>query len=91
MRRLWGRVSLPAIVSHRPGYYTQGPCPGQGDCILTIATQATVVPAKAGIQEILTEKSVPATECSGFRLSPERRVYDVIALLTPAGAFSSHC
>ena len=42
--------------------------------------RATVVPAKAGIQEILPEKSEPATEGSGFRLSPERRVYDVIAL-----------
>ena len=35
--------------------------------------RATVVPAKAGIQEILREKSGPATEGSGFRLSPERR------------------
>ena len=49
-----------------------------------MTTQATVVPAKAGIQEILPEKSVPATEGSGFRLSPERRVerlvYAAIAL-----------
>ena len=39
----------------------------------TLTTQATVVPAKAGIQEILREKNVPAIEGSGFRLSPERR------------------
>ena len=37
-----------------------------------------VVPAKAGIQETLPENSVPATERSGFRLSPERRFYDAI-------------
>ena len=46
----------------------------------TRATQATVVPAKAGIQEILREKYVPATEGSGFRLSPERRVYAAVDL-----------
>ena len=45
-----------------------------------MAIQATVVPAKAGIQEILREKSVPATKNSGFRLSPERRVYGAIVL-----------
>ena len=45
-RRRQDRVSLPAIVSHQPGYYTQGPYPGRGDCVLTIATQATVVPAQ---------------------------------------------
>ena len=44
------------------------------------ATHATVVPAKAGIQEILPEKREPATERSGFRLSPERRFYAAIAL-----------
>ena len=44
------------------------------------ATHATVVPAKAGIQEIPREKNGPATGGSGFRLSPERRFYDVIVL-----------
>ena len=37
----------------------------------------TVVPAKAGIQEILPEKSDAITECSGFRLLPERRLLGV--------------
>ena len=46
-----------------------------GNHVLTGATHITVVPAKAGIQEILREKIGPATEGSGFRLSPERRVY----------------
>ncbi len=37
----------------------------------TARNPRTVVPAKAGIQEILPEKNEPATERSGFRLSPE--------------------
>ena len=53
---------------------------GRGNRVLTRTTRATVVPAKAGIQEILREKTEPATERSGFRLSPERRVYGAIAL-----------
>ena len=53
------------------------------------STKATVVPAKAGIQEILREKRVPATEGSGFRLSPERRVYGAIALARCRGWFPS--
>ena len=54
----------------------------QGNRVLTRATQTTVVPAKAGIQEILQEKRMPATEDSGFRLSPERRVYDNDGFMT---------
>ena len=47
---------------------------GQSHHQPVIPAHKTVVPAKAGIQEIPPEKTVPATDSSGFRLSPERRL-----------------
>ena len=44
------------------------------------ATYPTVVPAKAGIQEIPRKRASRLAEGSGFRLSPERRFYGAVAL-----------